>query len=242
VVTVSAWSAREIARLVGIDRARIRIARQGVAPLDRPADPAVVAAMRARHGLAERYFVATAGGDPRKGEAFLRDVWQAWPEAPELVVAGAHARHVHGANGHAVQERVRALGYVPDEELRALYTGAVALLHPSRLEGFGRPPLEALACGTRVVAAPYGAAPEVLGETCDLLPPDVEVWRTHLAGLLGETCQARAERVDAGRRLAATYRWEDAASAVLDACREACGDAPPGASPGASPDGIGGTG
>ena len=226
VITVSGWSAREIVRLLGMEAERVTVARQGVAPLDHPAEAGAVAAVRARHGLTGRYFLATTGGDPRKGETFLRELWRAWPDAPELAVVGAHAEHVHATRARPDQEGVRALGYVPDEELRALFTGAVALLYPSRFEGFGRPPLEALACGTRVVATPYGPATEVLGDACDLLPADVDAWRAHLSCLLREDCAFRAARIAAGRAHAAGFRWDDAVSAVLDACRDAAGGAP----------------
>lgn len=81
-------------------------------------------------------------------------------------------------------ERRIGLGHVTDETLRALYTGAAALCHPALEEGFGRPPLEALACGTAVLTAPYGPAEEVLGADARVLPLHAGAWAEALADLV----------------------------------------------------------
>lgn len=221
VVSVSDWSAREIERLLGLPGGRVAVARQGVAPLDAPASANQVDALRRRLALPPRWFLATTGGDPRKGEAFLREVWRTWPtrERPGLVIVGTHFARVHAERGQAPQEDVRVLGYVPDSELRALYTGAAALLYPSRFEGFGRPPLEALACGTRVLATPYGPAAEVLDGASTIVHADVGAWHEALALILGEDPQVRARRIEAGRATAARFDWANAVSCILDVCR-----------------------
>jgi glycosyltransferase involved in cell wall biosynthesis len=223
VATVSEWSAAELVAHAGVPRERITVVPQGAAPLDAPAAPDAVRAARARHGLGERYLVAVTGGDVRKGTSFLEEVWEGWGAggAPELVLVGERHRRVHagggaGPSGHAC---IHVFGHVPDEELRSLLTGAVGLLHPSAAEGFGRPPLEALACGTRVLAAPYGPAREVLGDAADLLPLDPRAWREAIHGLLDEGPDARALRIDAGRARAARFRWDDTVGALLDLCR-----------------------
>lgn len=222
-VTVSEWSADRIAERLDIPRSRISVAVQGVGPLDRPAAPGQVADLRRRYGLGERFFVAVMGGDPRKGGAFLEAVWEGWlageAAGVDLVLVGDTYRTVHRSAptslGRAVVHR---LGHVPDEDLRALYTGSVALLHPSLAEGFGRPPLEALACGTRVLVAPYGAAEEVLGDAADVVPLDRELWRAALEALLAEPAPRRADRLCAGARHAGRFRWDATATAVLTAC------------------------
>lgn len=228
VVTVSNWSKGEIVRRLGLSADRVTVVRQGAAPLDAPATPEAVDAVRRARGLPSRYFLATTGGDPRKGEAFLREVWRGWPAgtAPQLAIVGNHYDRVHANGGRPEEDSVRVLGYVPDEELRALYTGAAALVYPSRLEGFGRPPVEALACGTRVMTTPYGPASEMLGGVCDLVPPDADSWRTALTSLLDEANEVRASRVAEGRRFAAAFDWQEAVCTLLDVCRDAAGAAP----------------
>jgi glycosyltransferase involved in cell wall biosynthesis len=224
VVTVSVCSASDLARLLRVPPDRITVVRQGAGPLDSPASAHAVEAARGTYGLARRYFLAATGGDPRKGEAFLRALWASWPgrDAPELVIVGGRYADVHAPVAAAFPEtdpRIRTLGHVPDETLRALYTGAVALLHPSRLEGFGRPPLEALACGTRVLVTPYAAAAEILGDTCDRVPEDADAWRCALVRLLSEDAGTRARHIEAGRRWAATFEWDAAATELLRVCR-----------------------
>ena len=223
VVTVSAWSAREIARLLGIDEARISVARQGVAPLDRPATADAVAAVRMRHGLAHRYFVATTGGDPRKGEDFLRALWRAWPRRPSWSWSAPTRRTCTPPARVRSRNACAPLATCPTGSCGRCSRVRWPFSTPSRFEGFGRPPLEALACGTRVVAAPYGPASELLGDACSLLSPDVAAWRSHLATLLTEGCSERAAGIAEGRRLASTFRWQDAVAAVLRACHRAAG-------------------
>lgn len=221
VVTVSRWAAGEIVRVLGLPPGRVEVVTQGVAPLDAPAPPEEVAAVRARHGLAAPYFLCMAGDDPRKGLDLLLDAWAGEDGGPgaELVVVGRGYGHVHRAPGSGAA--LRRVGSVSDEELRALYTGSVGFLFPSTAEGFGRPPLEALACGTRVVAAPYGPASEVLGDAAKILPRDGARWREALAALVAEDPETRARHIEEGRRHAAAFCWDRATEHLARTCRDA---------------------
>jgi glycosyltransferase involved in cell wall biosynthesis len=225
VVTVSDWSAQEIIRWCRIPRERVSVVEQAPGPLDAPASSAEVQAMRARHGLRERYVLAVVGADPRKGAAFLEGMWAGWPAAytrPELVLVGRRAGSAHrAAPGRGTMAGVCRLGDVTDAELRALYTGAVALVHPSQAEGFGRPPLEALACGTRVLAAPYGPARAVLGTAADFLELDAERWRVAVTDLLQESSVIRADRIARGRAWAARFDWDRTVDRVWAVCESA---------------------
>jgi len=222
VFTVSDWSAQEIARRCGIPRARISVVEQGAGPLDSPAPPSDVQTVRERFQLPERYMLAVVGRDPRKGASFLERVWSEWPSReprPELVLVGRRAGRVHrAARAREAPSGVRRLGPVSDAELRALYTGAVGLLHPSAAEGFGRPPLEALACGTRVVVAPYGPAREVLGPAADVVELDTGRWRSAVTALLAEASARRMDRIVRGRAWATRYDWERTVDRLWSAC------------------------
>ncbi|GMV05522.1 MAG: glycoside hydrolase [Gemmatimonadota bacterium] len=234
VVTVSRWSAEQITYTLRIPGERIAVVPQGTAPLDAPAPAERVAEVRRRFGIEGPYFLSVAGGDPRKGSDFLRALWlegDGPPGAGLVTVGGTHAA-IHprggGAGGSPRGHRPgcepaphTVLGHVADEDLRALYTGAVALLFPSRGEGFGRPPLEALACGTPAVVAPYGPAREVLGDAADVVPLDPAAWRAAVGALLGEAPEARAVRARRGRERAATFSWDAAAEAVARVCARA---------------------
>lgn len=217
IVTVSAWAAAEIARSLRIEPRRIVVSPQGLAPFDRPAPAAAVAAVRAAYGLEHPFILAVGAADPRKNLAFLGRVLLRWRERggcpPTLVVAGGAAPRLFApAAPWPDGLDLRVLGRVDDPALHAIYTAAAALCHPARAEGFGRPPLEALACGTPAVVADYACAREVLGDSATILPLDPDRWVDALTPLAG-----------APRRVppAARYSWDDAAEAVLEACRAA---------------------
>ncbi|HEX9107765.1 MAG TPA: glycosyltransferase, partial [Longimicrobiales bacterium] len=109
------------------------------------------------------------------------------------------------------------LGRVDDAELHALYTGAAAFCFPALAEGFGRPPLEAMACGTPALVADYGPAREVLGRGARILPLEADDWVSALVELMHEG-PAREALVERGRAWARRYRWDTAAQQVRAAC------------------------
>jgi glycosyltransferase involved in cell wall biosynthesis len=163
------------------------------------------------------------------------DAWASRDGAspPALVIVGGGAEHVFAtaaasaegapAEAGALQESAGPptlrLGHVDDETLRALYTGAAAFCFPSLAEGFGRPPLEALACGTPVVAAPYGPAREVLRDAAEILPLDVGLWLAALERLTrAGPPRGFSERAGVVVR---AHRWEDGAEAALAMCARA---------------------
>lgn len=114
---------------------------------------------------------------------------------------------------------VRFLGPVPDNDLPALYNLASLLAYPSLVEGFGMPVLEALACGTPVVASPRGALPEVGGDAvCWVEPEDEEAIAAGLEQGLTEVEVTERKR-RAGVRQAEQFRWEDTATTTLEVYR-----------------------
>jgi glycosyltransferase involved in cell wall biosynthesis len=137
-----------------------------------------------------------------------------------LAVAGAADPAVFRAGGGPAADAGRILGRVTDAELRALYENAICLIFPSRYEGFGLPPLEAMTCGCPLVAAHAGAVPEVCGDAAlwfDPLRPETLV--EALERLLDEEGLAAGMR-DAGLKRAALYTWEKAALALLALIRK----------------------
>lgn len=229
VLAPSAWARDRIVDALGIPRERVRVVGQGTAPFDAPASEDEVARVRTRFGLPERYLLAVGGDDPRKNVFFLLRTLERWPgreEPPALVWVGAHRRRVHGRRAGAADTapgvRVVRPGYVTDRDLHALYTGARAFCFPSLGEGFGRPPLEAMGCGTPVVVADYGPAAEVLGEAARILPLEPEAWLGALAELTEEGDERR-RRVEAGLRRSRSWSWAASARSVRDACLEIAG-------------------
>jgi glycosyltransferase involved in cell wall biosynthesis len=229
IITVSSWSAEQIRSALRLRPERVHVVLQGLAPFDHPATAEQQAVVRARFQLPERYLLSLGWGDPRKNVQFLLRVLDAWRrvdgDPPVLVVAGQARPRVHGRARVPQDPRVRLLGHVADEELRALYTCARAFCFPSFAEGFGRPPLEAMACGTPAVAAPYGAAREALGDDALIVPLDPERWVAVLRTLDRDAAMRQQVLADARRR-AAQLDWDVAAERVREVCVTAAARAP----------------
>ncbi|HEX7049309.1 MAG TPA: glycosyltransferase family 1 protein [Longimicrobiales bacterium] len=227
VVTVSQWAAAEITRVLAIPAERVHVVPQGVEPFDRPAPITTVRRLRQRLGLRGPYLLTAGGIQTRKNLGFLLDLLDRWRvrvgDPPLLAVVGEAGRYARPSTMLLPEPdnlEVRFLGHVDDAQLHALYTGAAAFCFPSLAEGFGRPPLEAMACGTPTLVAAYGPAAEVLGDGALILPLDVDTWIDALVGLLAGG-QARERLIERGRRVAARYRWEPAATAIADLCHTA---------------------
>ena len=168
VITVSEFSRRELIELAGLDPTRLTVIPGGVDARFAPdADPAPAAA---RLGLSRPYVLTIATDDRRKNLEKLAPVAAALArEGVELVWAGDRRPYFAAA---AAAAGVRSLGYVADTELPGLYAGARAFVLASRYEGFGLTCLEAMGCGTPVVAADRAALPETCGDAALLVDPD----------------------------------------------------------------------
>ncbi len=168
VVTVSAFSRAELLELLGLEPDRISVVAGGVDPAFHPGADAERA--RAALGLRRPYVLCVASQTARKNVAALVPAARALaPEGVDVVVAGGHRPQFAAEQG---LEPLTLLGAVPDEILPGLYAGAAAFALPSHYEGFGLPVLEAMACGTPVVAADATALPETCGGAAVLVPPE----------------------------------------------------------------------
>jgi glycosyltransferase involved in cell wall biosynthesis len=125
------------------------------------------------------------------------------------------------ANKTRAAHAIRFMGYVPFDTLRAFYESAAAFAFPSLHEGFGLPPLEAMACGVPVVTSNVSSLPEVVGDAAVQVNPEnvFEISRG-LKDVLLDRAQ-RAELIERGYRQAARFNWEDTAAQVLETYREA---------------------
>lgn len=213
-LTVSAFSRGRIAAALGIEAGEIRIVPEsGEHILRVAAEEAVLA----RHGLAPgRYALVVGNPAAHKNLAALTaaaDLLGA--RGLTLAVAGAADPAVFRAGGGVAAGAAKVLGRVSDGELRALYGNALCLVFPSRYEGFGLPPLEAMSCGCAVIAARAGAVPEVCGEAALWFDPDAPAsLRAALGRLLDEAGLREGLRA-AGAARAAAFTWENAARQLL---------------------------
>jgi glycosyltransferase involved in cell wall biosynthesis len=200
----------------------------GVEQRFRPATEEAVAALRQSMGLTAPFILTLGMMEPRKN-------WQGLIQA----YSQARARHrlphqlvLAGPRGwlweSIIDERERSpfrndvvlVGFVPDADLPALYTAADVFAFPSFYEGFGLPPLEAMACGTPVVVSNAASLPEVVGDAALKVPPDdVDALAEALAQLvLDEALRARLRAAALER--AATFTWTRAAQQILDVYRQ----------------------
>jgi glycosyltransferase involved in cell wall biosynthesis len=215
IVTVSQFSRGRLAERLRLNPTRIEVMPEGGEHVLRtPADTGVLA----RHGLAPRgYALAVGTRAAHKNLAALRDAAALLAaRGMVLAVAGAVRGAVFGGPADAEGSGVRTLGRVSDAELRALYENALCLVFPSRYEGFGIPPLEAMWCGCPVLAARAGAVPEVCGDAALWFEAEgVATPATALARLLDEPGLADRLRA-AGQARARLYSWDAAARRLLE--------------------------
>jgi glycosyltransferase involved in cell wall biosynthesis len=142
------------------------------------------------------------------------------------VLVGDAGPEAFRRRGHPPPPNVRFAGRVPDPELRGLLEGALAFLCPSRTEGFGLPPLEAMALGTPAIVAPEGALPEVCAEAALYAPADdPAAWAATLRRLADDP-GLRDDYGGRGRTRAERYTWRAAALGLLAAIAEAAESRP----------------
>ena len=205
-ITVSEFSKLELVDALGADPERVTVIPEGVGERFRP--DADAAAARAGYGLERPYVVAVGTVSWRKNLGLLDVAARVLRDRGiELVVAGSDRRYLRTA-----PVTLRRLGYVAEEHLPGLYAGARALALPSCYEGFGLPCLEAMACGTPVVAAASGALPETVGDAGLLVSPDDA--DAFADALVEAACDDRLrDRLTvAGRQRAAEFPWDRTAA------------------------------
>lgn len=213
---ISAHAGAELAALAGVADSRIHVVHLGAgapfAPAPRPGVPA--------------HLLFVGGLDPHKNVALLATMLglPGSDRLPPLVVAGPAPPSSGPLAAAIAGGRVRFAVARSDGELAELYRAAVAVLLPSRNEGFGLPAVEAMACGCPVIAAAAGALPEVCAGAAVLLSPDdAAAWRDAALRLLADGEHRRA-LISAGLARAGELTWERTARGLVEVYRAAMRD------------------
>ncbi|MBV8087493.1 MAG: glycosyltransferase family 4 protein [Chloroflexi bacterium] len=228
VITASQHACLDVMRFLHVAPQRVHVVPLAVGPEFRPRAADETAAVRARYGLEAPYVLSVGSQQERKNvPALIRAFAHVHRRLPDvrLAITGP----TQWASGSlapliaelGIERAVQVLGYVPDDDLPLLYAGARVFAFPSLYEGFGLPPLEAMACGTPVVCSNSTSLPEVAGDGAAMLvePTDVAA----LAGALEEALTDDALRCrlrDAGLERAGRFTWAETARQTVAAYRE----------------------
>lgn len=226
ILTVSEFSKREIVRLFKADPARVDVAHLGV-DHDRyrpvPADQAETVARR--YGIKGPYFLFVGRLERKKNLFGLLAAFRAYkrlhPGDTQLVLIGSRGyggdEALAAFAGEPAARDVRELGYAAQEDMAALYSGALALVFPSWYEGFGLPVLEAFACRTPVITSNVASLPEIAGDAARYVDPaDID----GIAAAMREVVDDRALRerlIAAGAARCAEFTWERTARETWEA-------------------------
>ena len=222
VITVSEATRRDVIDVYGVDPLRVISVPNGVDDSMRPLADEEVGQFRERNGLPDRFILFLGTLQPRKNIEVLVQAYALlaedidWP----LIIAGAtgwmYERLFSLVDELDLAERVRFTGHVPSEDLVYWYNAATMLVYPSRYEGFGLPLLEAMACGTAVIAANTSSLPEVVGN-CGLLvePDDVAGFATAIKKIAGDDSY-RQQLEQSGLERAASFTWRNTARQTVE--------------------------
>lgn len=227
-IAVSHSTKADLVNLYGVPAERVAVVHSGVADRFRPlsADDPTVERLRERVGLREPYVLSLGTIEPRKNVVgIIRAFGALTARAPDtfrdlsLVIAGAPGwctRDVFAAaRVSPAADRIRFLGFVPDEFLPALYSRAALFVYPSFFEGFGFQPLEATACGVPTIVSNNSSLPEVVGDAAVMVDP----WRPDelvdaMEAVLTDRMLALRLR-ERGFARARQFSWERAARETL---------------------------
>ncbi len=203
IIAVSAFTAERVAALTGCESVVVHSAPgRGLVPPDEDA----VDVVRRTYRLPERFVLHVGNIEPRKDLATLAAACQR--AAVPLVLTG------RALWGNRAPAGVVEIGHVPASDLPALYGAAALVGYASRYEGFGLPPLEAMACGAAVVSTPVPAVTEIAGDAvATFRPGDVDGLASTLADLLTDR-ERRAELAVRGQRRVASLDWGRTAAAT----------------------------
>jgi glycosyltransferase involved in cell wall biosynthesis len=233
IITDSESVKREICAHLGVKPAKVTAVPLAPRRAFRPAGESQARAARRRLGVEDDFILFVGTVEPRKN---LITLVRAFDELlrttnlrPQLVIAGPKGWLTEGLFANvewaARTDRILFTGYVPDEDLRALYSSCRVSVYPSVYEGFGLPPLEAMACGAPVITSRIPVIVETVGTNARLIDPsDARELTAALVELLTDS-GARAHFSEAGLQRAAEFTWERTARMTLEVYREALGAA-----------------
>ena len=228
VIAISNHTCQDVARLYGVPLEHIDVAYPGVNPALQPSEPEAIARFRHERNLPEKYLLCLGTLEPRKNlvmliEAFVR-FKRRCPEAMLILAGGMGwlAKEIFEAvKSSGVGDSIRLPGFVPTQEKALWYAAATAFVYPSTYEGFGLPPLEAMACGTPVITSNAASLPEVVEDAgVSIRPDDPSGWAEAMSRLWNDPIY-RAELRQRGLAQSNKFTWLETARQTAAAYRRA---------------------
>lgn len=217
VVTISEHSKLTIMETLNVPEDHVTVIPNGISAHFTRASDDTIAEVKTRYDLPETFILSLGSLEPRKNLLGLLEAWLHLPEAdrvPLVIAGGIGEKGVFGKFNRDTLEHagVRWLGYVPDDDLPALLSAAAVFAYVSLEEGFGLPPLEALACGTPVVTSDHSALREnCLGEAVLVTPTATDSIAAGLQDALQHT-EPLAARLARAERLKHRFNWQHSAA------------------------------
>ncbi len=220
IIAVSKNTKRDIVDLFKVDPDKIHVVYNGLNEEFSPANEDKLRIYKKAKRLEKPYILFVGTIEPRKGIQDLIKAFDMLSEGSnkdlELIIAGRNgwlSGHIHEiAKASAKKDRIRFIGKVDAQELPLLYSGAEVFVYPSIYEGFGFPPLEAMACGTPVITTDSSSLPEVVGSAALSVPPKQPTALAYAISRVLSDTELRAALVDSGIEQAAKFSWSKCAA------------------------------
>ena len=232
ILTLSEFSRRDIIETYAVDPERVIVTPAAAPTHFKPiASETELEKMRERYGIGANYLLSLGSIQPRKNLTRLIEAFQGLrksrpdDQSPQLIIAGKRgwldSGVFHAAQQDGLNDSVKFIGYVPEADLPALYSGALCFVYPSYFEGFGLPVLEAMQCGAPVIAGNQTSLPEVAGDAALLFDPfDTRAVGEAIARVIDHPGY-RADLRARGLKRAAEFTWIETARLTLKAYERA---------------------
>jgi glycosyltransferase involved in cell wall biosynthesis len=225
VLAVSEHTKRELVEILGVPAHKVTVTYDAADAQFAPPTTEQLAAFRARHGLPSRYILFVGTLEPRKNlPALLEAYAQLARHDPTPLLIGGGKGWLYEPifarlDALGLRDKVRFCGFLDQDELPLWYGGATVFVYPSAYEGFGMPPLEAMACGAPVVASNSSSLPEVLGDAALLVDPHDTAGLAEALGRVLHDEALRAAMRARGLKQAQRFSWLDTAQRTLEVYR-----------------------
>ena len=218
VVAVSRHTKADIVETFGLPADAVAVVPPAADASYSPRTPSEIARVTKKYGLPERYFLSLGTIEPRKNIRNIIAAFERLAGDETLVIAGGKGWLCRDTFERAARsparDRIRFIGYVHEADKPALYSAAIALVYPSFYEGFGMPPLEAMACGTPVIASHVTSLGEVVGDAGMLVDPYNASELADAMAAVRDSSSLASELKKRGLERSRMFSWKKSAAAL----------------------------